>query len=507
MPVNRQNRAQQICSLGQKYPLLSSFCLGALTVFGFAPFFFWPVVFLIVPVLLSGIVTVKDDEKRFYMGALFFLGIVITHFFWGVQMTSLYFSGTWPGETFKIYAASTAALFGFFVPTLLLYGGVFVVLPFVLGRLPQLMKPWGFALIMVLAESVIGLPYRNGFPWFSAGYMLSDNLYLMQAASLGSVSLLSFLLWGMAANFALGGKHAKLTLGLFVVWLAFGVIRIQTAAEPADYTPLRLIQANSGIEEGLTERGKRQVFLDHVLVSQDLPEIENRLTIWPEAAAPFFLEEYPAAMERILQVARPEILTGSLHRKFDENSQENTLYNVASLIHKEGGVRQIVAKQFLVPFGEYFPLKKQFPDFYKKYLSGRVEFSKGEGDRILHSQAAGDILVLNCYEALFSAYAARYGADSDFMLHISNDSWFTNRLADDYFLYIARMRSVETGKPLVRVANAGTHAVFDAYGRIVFVNTSDFAEAKDISVPIGASVQTLWNKLVRRMDGLNIGHL
>lgn len=507
MPVNRQNRAQQICNLGKTSPLLSAFCLGALTVFGFAPFFFWPVTFLIVPVLLSGLVSVKDDEKRFYMGMLFFLGIIVTHFFWGVQMTSLYFSGTWPGETVKIYGASTAALLGFFVPTLLLYGGVFVVLRPVWGCLPQFMKPWGFALIMVLAESFIGLPYRNGFPWFSAGYMLADNLYLMQVAALGSVSFLSFLLWGMAANVAIGGKYAKVTLGLFVLWLAFGVVRIETATVSEDYTPLRLIQANSGIEDGLTERGKRQVFLDHVLVSQDMPEIENKLTIWPEAAAPFFLEEYPAAMERIMGVARPEVLTGSLHRKFDENTQENTLYNVTSLIDEDDGMRQMVSKQFLVPFGEYFPLKKQFPDFYKKYLSGRVEFSKGDGDRLIHSQSAGDILVLNCYEALFSGYAARYAEQSDFILHISNDSWFTNRLADDYFLYIARMRSVETGKPLVRVANAGTHAVFDAYGRIVFVNASDFAEAQDVQVPTGVSVQTLWGWLVRRMDGLNIGHL
>ena len=507
MPVNRQNRAQQICNLGKHYPLWSAFCLGALTIFGFAPFFFWPVVFLIVPVLLSGLVSVKDDEKRFYMGVLFFLGIVVTHFFWGVQMTSLYFSGTWPRETLKVYGASTAALLGFFVPTLLLYGGAFVVFPHVLSRLPQFVKPWGFALIMVLAESFIGLPYRNGFPWFSAGYMLSDNLYLMQAASVGSVSLLSFLLWGMSANFALGGKYAKFTLGLFMVWLAFGVVRIKTATAPENYTPLRLIQANSGIEDGLTERGKRQVFLDHILVSQDPPEIENKLTIWPEAAAPFFLEEYPAAMERIMGVARPEILTGSLYRKFDENSQENTLYNVTSLIDKDDGVRQMVAKQFLVPFGEYFPLKKQFPDFYKKYLSGRVEFSKGEGERLIYSQSAGNILVLNCYEALFSDYAARYAGQSDFMLHISNDSWFINRLADDYFLYIARMRSVETGKPLVRVANAGTHAVFDAYGRILFVNTSDFAEAKDVQVPKDGSVQTIWSWLIQRVDGLNIGHL
>jgi apolipoprotein N-acyltransferase len=95
------------------------------------------------------------------------------------------------------------------------------------------------------------------------------------------------------------------------------------------------------------------------------------------------------------------------------------------------------------------------------------------------------------------------------MLQITNDAWFGIWTGPFQHVAQARLRAVEQGLPLIRVANTGVTAVIDARGRVI--KTLPFGEmaAMDTTVP-GALPPTPYSRwgdgpLALLLAGLALG--
>ena len=92
--------------------------------------------------------------------------------------------------------------------------------------------------------------------------------------------------------------------------------------------------------------------------------------------------------------------------------------------------------------------------------------SAGPGPQILNIDGIGKALPLICYEVVFPQDVGGAGQRPGYLLQITNDAWFGTNSGPYQHLAQARMRAIEQGLPMIRVANTGVSAMIDPWGRI-----------------------------------------
>ena len=79
---------------------------------------------------------------------------------------------------------------------------------------------------------------------------------------------------------------------------------------------------------------------------------------------------------------------------------------------------------------------------------------------------APPFLALICYEAVFSGDLGRETDQAAYILNITNDAWFDGSVGLAQHADHVKLRAVEEGLPLIRVANSGLTEVVDPLGRV-----------------------------------------
>ncbi len=126
-------------------------------------------------------------------------------------------------------------------------------------------------------------------------------------------------------------------------------------------------------------------------------------------------------------------------------------------------------KVHLVPFGEYIPAGDlAFSLFGIRAFAAQQGFGYSAGDaaRLMDlGPGLGLARPLICYEAIFPEEIAT-DTRPGWLLQVTNDAWFGTLTGPYQHFALARLRAIEQGLPLVRVANTGISAVVDARGQI-----------------------------------------
>ena len=169
----------------------------------------------------------------------------------------------------------------------------------------------------------------------------------------------------------------------------------------------------------------------------------------------------------ILQTAAWEALPfdGWLITGVPRFDAQKRLFNSAVLMRADGTIEVIYDKRRLVPFGEFVPFRGILP--FVDAIAGPVDFSAGTGEQLIKMPHFGLIQVLICYETLFPGVAGGPGPRPEMLVNLTNDAWFGDTPGPWQHLEQVRMRAVEEGIPMIRVANTGVTAAFGPSGRVL----------------------------------------
>jgi apolipoprotein N-acyltransferase len=478
---------------------LSAFVAGALSVFAMAPFFFSAALFITLPVLvwlIDGTVFARS----------------------GSPSRQLAPSGWRSHRAYRAAAIGWWFGFGYFVAGLFWVGEAFLVeadkfawaLPLAVTAFPA-----GLALFYALATAAAALAWRpglervlvlalaisaaewlrghvlTGFPWNVLGYALTFPLPLTQwAAVFGIYGLTLWTVVLFAAPLVLLAERVLAPLRLVTAVLiptvplclacAYGAYKLAEPVPSAvDGIRLRLVQPSVPQREKWRPEKQREIFRDHLELSVQGPGgIVDGLAgithvVWPEAAMPFLPLQSPAALEAIGKMLAPGayLLSGALRvaEPARSESERRRAYNSLMVFGPNGGLAALYDKIHLVPFGEYLPFQETLEGIgFEQLTRWRGGFSAGRNPRpVIHVPGLPRLSALICYEAIFPAAVVQGGERPDVLVNITNDGWFGNTTGPYQHFHQARVRAVEEGLPLVRVANNGISAVVDPNGRVL----------------------------------------
>lgn len=467
--------------------------LGACMTLGFAPFGLWPVAALSLAGLWWLIRHARSGRQA--VGASLVWGM-------GHGLTALYWL---PWAFFKDAGGSWIAALGGGVPAvvgLAFYGALPMMLAALLAWKTGRKFGWTsgavvWVAVCVLLEFVKGL-HPMGFPWLPAGAVFGKSLWLMQLASVGGVWLLSAMLLTLAVLVSTGTRRSvTVAAGIVALMGGYGAARVTEAPVVGSevHEIVRVVQPNIQSAHKWDAQ-KRWDFLQETLgvaLSGDLSTTVPRTVIMPETAVAFYLDEEDDVRSAVASrlVARlpadGALVTGTVRRETDPSSTTTHYFNSLAVMDVKGILRGAYDKRLLVPFGEYIPgrevlEKLPLPMSIRTISQSRIDFTHGTRSPLL-STPAGDAVGLICYEGIFPLQVAEAAHDARYLVNITNDGWFTGTIALYQHAALARLRAVETGLPMVRVANTGLTLVYDGKGREISrlpINTATYA---DVALP------------------------
>jgi apolipoprotein N-acyltransferase len=157
------------------------------------------------------------------------------------------------------------------------------------------------------------------------------------------------------------------------------------------------------------------------------------------------------------------LLTGAV-RTMPRGIQPYRPWNSIHAINNKAEIVATYDKFHLVPFGEYVPFRRWVS--FTKLTAGRTDFSAGNGPKTIQLPGLPPFSPLICYEIIFPDNVTEPNSSARWLLNVTNDAWFGRSAGPYQHFAMARLRAVEQGIPLIRVANTGISATTDAYGRI-----------------------------------------
>lgn len=345
-----------------------------------------------------------------------------------------------------------------------------------------------------LAEIARGWVF-TGFPWLSPGYAQLDGplahlapwagVFAVGGAAIGVSALLG---GAIAALVAARRREAGRLLATAAITLgaAAAVPHAGWTRPHGEPLTVRLVQGN--VPQDMKFRADRVVAAMSAYAAE-FEASQATLTVLPETAwtVPWPHTPAPIAQRVLAHVARGHALAIGMPLPAAGRDDGRLANSVLLLEPGRAADPSRPAtrydKQHLVPFGEFVPWG--FGWFVRMMQIPLGEFARGDAAQPPFEVGGQRIAFNVCYEDLFGEEIRR-ALDGErgatVLANVSNIAWFGRSHALPQHLAIARMRSLETGRPMLRATNTGVTAAIDGDGRVIAALAPHVAGSLDVRI-------------------------
>lgn len=317
------------------------------------------------------------------------------------------------------------------------------------------------------------------FGWNGLGIAQHANIPLIQIADITGVGGISFLV--AMANLMLAvtikrlwleiGRGARrphydfaLTIALVALAWTYGIRQVFQPEPQTKDLSFAAIQAAIPQEVRNDPAFEMEVLETYEKQTLAAIAMEPDLILWPESSTPNPLLGHQFTWDLVRGLAEQhdgDFLLGTVHWGKEGD------FNSIALLTKRGTEAQLHHKMHLVPFGEYVPLREEFPLLAR--IVGELvpdDFDPGKNFTVLELESQPAKLgPLVCFEDTLGDLARRFaelGAQA--FVVVTNDGWFLESAGSLQHLRNALFRCVETGLPMIRAANTGVTCAIDRNG-------------------------------------------
>ncbi len=446
--------------------LLFCFIAGAVSVFAFAPFGWWPLQIATLALLIHFFIRAPRPRDAFLIGWVFSSALLMAGTYWLV--ISLHTYGGLPAWLAIIAIMLLSCSLG------LLYGFAL----WVGSRIALKLKHAGLAALAIAPACWMLADWtRNwiftGFSWLATGYAHTTSPLSGYAAMVGvyGIGWICTIIAGCIAWMFQTSYFNRVAVALIIVLISAGsaLKSIHWTEAHGSLIRVRLLQGNVPQQMKFNEE---HIVQSLALYRDMITEAPADLIATPETAVPLLSTQLPENyLETLAHYARQNnstLLVGIpwspspgiyLNSLIGYSSAQATPYRYD--------------KHHLVPFGEFIPRgARWFVDMMHIPLG---DFGRGDLYQAPIDVRDQWVLPNICYEDLFGEeIAAQIAAAIDrgspeptLLLNVSNIAWFGDSIALPQHLQISQMRTLETGRPMLRATNTGATAVINSQGRVL----------------------------------------
>jgi len=405
------------------------------------------VIFSYLIKLLNQISIKQNLFYYFSLGFFYGLGFLLVFLFW-IQNPFLMNEAT---KNFSII--------GLILPVFL---SIFIGLGFTIYKyfnkiyLLIIFTPFIFLLIELVIANIL-----YGFPWITYSFILSNNLvgfYFLKYFGTYISSYLIIFIYIFPLLFIYSCKFKNIKKFISIIHLPFLVVFALLFFNLNSNKVKQNKEINLEIFQIFSPINKFDKNSIQVDIINKIKKSNAEYILFAENNYPYLISDINSIdiLKHIND--NKKVIIGTI--RIDKNK----FYNSFLFLEKDN--IQIFDKQILVPFGEFLPFRS-----YLKFLeniSGNVDFTPGNKERIIKSNDQVNILPVICYEVIFNKILRKINEkEIDILINITNDSWFGNTLGPYQHFYHARMRALISNKYLLRISNNGISAIIDNNGKVL----------------------------------------